>query len=243
MVDLVDHHGDFLPDVHVLVGEVAEVLVAYQTVLAARGELDEDAEVGGTGDLARDDVAHLGVAGQAVHPAARQFDHGLVVGRDDDAAVIGHVDAAAGLLLDGADNASAGTDEGADLLDGDLHPDQLGSVPAHLGAGFRDGLGHAVQDVQATGPGLLQGLAQELLGQSVDLDVHLQGVDALLGAGDLEVHVAQEVLDALDVAEDGITVTVGVRYQAHGDAGHGSSHGNAGVHEGHGRAANAAHRS
>ena len=95
--------------------------------------------------------------------------------------------------------------------------------------------------MQATDAGLFEGLAQEFLGQAVDLDVHLQGVDALLGAGDLEVHVAEEVLDALDVAEDGVAVAVGVGDQPHGDAGHGSPQGHAGVHQGHGRAADAAH--
>ena len=241
MVDFVDDHGDFLADVHVFVGEVAQVLVAHQAVLAARGELDEDAEVGGAGDFARDYVSHFGIAGEAVHAAASQFDHGLIVGGDDDAAVVGNVDAAARLLLDGADDAPAGADEGADLLDGDLHADQLGGVPAHLGPGLGDGPGHAVEDMQAADAGLLQSLAQEFLGQAVDLDVHLQGVDALLGSGNLEVHIAEEVLDALDVAEDGVAVTVGVGDQAHGDTGHRSPQGNAGVPEGHGRAADAAH--
>ena len=35
-----------------------------------------------------------------------------------------------------------------------------------------------------------------------DLDVHLQGGDALLRAGDLEVHVTEVILGALDVGED-----------------------------------------
>ena len=37
-----------------------------------------------------------------------------------------------------------------------------------------------------------------------DLDVHLDRGDALAGAGDLEVHVAQRVFDALDVGQDGV---------------------------------------
>ena len=35
--------------------------------------------------------------------------------------------------------------------------------------------------------------------QTVDLEVHLDGGDTLVGAGDLEVHIAVEVLDALDI--------------------------------------------
>ena len=44
---------------------------------------------------------------------------------------------------------------------------------------------------------------EHLAGQARDLDVHLDGGDALLGAADLEVHVAEVVLVAEDVAEDG----------------------------------------
>ena len=36
----------------------------------------------------------------------------------------------------------------------------------------------------------------------VDLDVHLQGGDALGRAGDLEIHIAEVVFDALDVGQD-----------------------------------------
>ena len=39
-------------------------------------------------------------------------------------------------------------------------------------------------------------------GDAADLDVHLQGGDALGGAGDLEVHVAEVILVAEDVGED-----------------------------------------
>ena len=60
-------------------------------------------------------------------------------------------------------------------------------------------------------------VAQDLERDARDLDVHLQGGDALLGAGDLEVHVAEVVLDAGDVGED--DVVVALLDQAHRDAG------------------------
>ena len=41
------------------------------------------------------------------------------------------------------------------------------------------------------------------VGDAGDLDVHLQRGDAVRGAGDLEVHVAEMVLVAEDVGEDG----------------------------------------
>ena len=65
--------------------------------------------------------------------------------------------------------------------------------------------------------GLRERVAQDLERDARDLDVHLQRGDALLGAGDLEVHVAEVVLDAGDVGED--DVVVALLDQAHGDAG------------------------
>ena len=63
----------------------------------------------------------------------------------------------------------------------------------------------------------VQGDLHDLGRDAGDLDVHLQRGDAVLGAGDLEVHVAQMVLVAQDVGEDGEAVAL--LDQAHGDAG------------------------
>ena len=241
MVNLVDHHGDFLADVNVLVGQVAQFLVANQAVLAAGGQFHEHPEVRGAGNLAGDDVAHFGVAGQAVHAALGQIDHSLVAGGDGDGTVVGHINVAARFLLDGADDPPAGADEGADFLHGYLHSHQLGRVAAHLAAGFADGFRHTAEDVQPADAGLFQRFAQQFLGQAVNLDIHLQGIDALFGAGHLEVHIPQEILDPLYVAEDGVLPVGFVGDQAHGDAGHGRRQGDAGVHQGQGGAAHAAH--
>ena len=51
---------------------------------------------------------------------------------------------------------------------------------------------------------------------ALDLDVHLQGGDAASGAADLEVHVAEVVFLAEDVAQD--DELVALLHQAHGDA-------------------------
>ncbi len=61
---------------------------------------------------------------------------------------------------------------------------------------------HLAEDELAALLGLVQGVAHDLERDARDLDVHLQGGDALRGARDLEVHVAEVVLDARDVGED-----------------------------------------
>ena len=65
-------------------------------------------------------------------------------------------------------------------------------------------LRHLAEDVQAAvlAPGRGR-LPHDLLGDALDLDVHLQRGDAFRGAGDLEVHVAEMILVAEDVGEHG----------------------------------------
>ena len=72
------------------------------------------------------------------------------------------------------------------------------------------------------------------------LVVHLEGGDALGGAGDLKVHVAQEVLETLDVGQDhGLALLLD---QAHGNTGDRALNGHAAVHKGERGAAGRSHR-
>ena len=59
-----------------------------------------------------------------------------------------------------------------------------------------DDLGHLAEDERARLFGLRERVAQDVEGDARDLDVHLQRGDPALGAGDLEVHVAEVVLHA-----------------------------------------------
>ena len=72
-----------------------------------------------------------------------------------------------------------------------------------------------------------------------DFDVHLDAGDALLGAAHLEVHVAEVVLVAEDVREDGDLLAF--LHQAHGDARHRRLDGDARVHERQRAAADGGH--
>ena len=59
--------------------------------------------------------------------------------------------------------------------------------------------------------GLGQRHLHDLLGDALDLDVHLQGGHAVGGAGHLEVHVAEVILVAEDVGQHGETVASLIR--------------------------------
>ena len=106
--------------------------------------------------------------------------------------------------------------------------------------GLGERLGHDPEDVLAPGLRLGERVAQDVEGDAGDLDVHLQRVDALGGAGHLEVHVAEVVLVALDVGEH--DVVVALLDQAHRDAGHRPGDRHAGVQQREGRAADRRHR-
>src|SRR5690606_41538881 len=76
------------------------------------------------------------------------------------------------------------------------------SVDVDLATRSRQGFAHLPENVDAAGPGLRQRLAHDGGGDAGDLDVHLQRGDALVGTGDLAVHVAERVFRAEGVAED-----------------------------------------
>jgi hypothetical protein len=114
------------------------------------------------------------------------------------------LDLAAGLLDDGADHLAAGSDDVADLVDGDPHRDdarRVGTTCRH-GAPCRC-LGHLAEDVQ-TGRSLAWASAgaSPIGGRPSTLMSICKGGDALRRAGDLEVHVAVVIFLAGDVGED-----------------------------------------
>ena len=212
----------------------------HEAVLAGK-DLDEGAEVEDAGDGTGVGLADADLLGKALDHADGDIGGVALDGGDEDGAVFLDVDVgAAGVLLDLADDAPAGADDRADLLLVDLDDVDLGRVLGDGLARLLDDLGHALEEEDAGVAGLLERALEQLAGDAADLDVHLEGGDALGGAGDLEVHVAHEVFLAGDVGEDGVLAVV-AHDQAHGDAGDGGGEGHARVHEGEGAAADAGH--
>ncbi len=126
---------------------------------------------------------------------------GAVHRGDLDGAVVLDVDGGAGLLGDLADHRAALADDVADLLRVDLQRDDRRRPLGHLGARLADDLVHLAEDVQAAVARLVQRDLHDLRRDALDLDVHLQRGDAVAGAGDLEIHVAEVILVAEDVGQ------------------------------------------
>ena len=83
--------------------------------------------------------------------------------------------------------------------------------------------------------------AHDLRRDAFDLDVHLNGGDTLGGARDLEVHIAEGVFHALDIAQDRVSIGLSFGDESHGDAGDGRRDRNSGVHQRQCAAADARH--
>src|SRR5205823_11857442 len=131
------------------------------------------------------------------------FLHRRAVGREHrDASVVLDVDLGARLLLDAADDLAAGADDLADLLGADLDGHEPRRVRRELRARLLERFTHLRQHDHASLACVLQRRAHHVDGHALDLDVHLQRGDALLGAGALDVHAAAAVVGAPDAGDD-----------------------------------------
>ena len=158
-------------------------------------------------------------------------------GRDLHGAVVLDVDLGAGLFHDLADHLAAGADHFADLVGRDLEHLDARRMLAELGARRGQRLRHLAEDVHAAVLRLAERDLHDLFGDAGDLDVHLQRGDAVLGAGHLEVHVAEMILVAEDVGQHRVALVL--EDEAHRDAGGRPLERHAGVHQ---RERGAAHR-
>src|SRR4051812_19203594 len=243
-VDLDHAHGDLVALVEHLLdrrralarGDVRDV----QQAVGALGELDERAERGRLDDLAGVRVADLDLLGHRADPLGERVAQLAAARVDQDLALVVDVDLGLELVLQGTDRLAALADEQADLVRVGLDGEGPRRVGRELGPRLGDRVAHLAEDRQARVLRLRQRVAQDLEGHAGDLDVHLEGGDAVLGAGDLEVHVAEVVLDAGDVGEDGVVVAL--LDEPHRDARDRLADRHAGVHQGQRGAAHRRHR-
>ena len=206
-----------------------------QTLLAG-GNLHKSAEVHQPGYTA-------GVVGTGLRIIDNGVDNGhgalallLINAGDKHMSILFHIHLDLALGADLLDDFSAGADNFADLLHRDHGREHLRCILRQLGARLGNGLEQDLVDDIVTGHmGLVQSLFDDFRGQTRDFQVHLNSGNTLVGTGHLEVHIAEEVLDALDVHHGHPAVALGD--QATGDTGHRRLDRNTGVHQGQGAAA------
>ena len=206
----------------------------------ARHHLDEGAEGQDADDLAGVNLARLDISCHGRNAFEGGL-AGLLVDRgDEDCSIVLDGDIRSGVLLQRANVAAAGTDELADLVLRHVDPQDARGVRRHLLARGSDAIDHHVHDLQARVACLVEGAGEDLEVDALDLHIHLQRGHAVAGTRDLEVHVAEVVLHADDVRQDGDIVLF--LNQTHGDAGDRGLDRDAGVHHREHRSADGGHR-
>src|SRR5580704_1867073 len=225
-----DDIGDFADPLR---GEFADV----NEPVARSEKIHESAEVDDFYDLAIVNDAEFGFGHDAANPVDRGLRRISVNCGDLDGAIVVYIDLGPGRLDDLPDDFAAGTDDLADLFLRNAEAGDPRRIVADGVAGARQSLGHLPEDVIAAVPRLIQRNPHDLLGDRGDLDVHLQCGNALLGAGDLEVHVAEMILVAEDIREYGKSLRL--FDQPHGDPRDRPRQRHPGIHQ---RKRGAAHR-
>ena len=200
-----------------------------QESFRARQDLDKGPEIDDLLDRPVVDLADLRVLGQPFHHRHGPRGGFRVAGGDGHGPVILHIDLHARLRHDLADILPAGADHVADLLGPHLHGGDPRRIDGDVRLRRRKRLAQLPDDEQPPLAGLAERLAQDLPGEVVDLDVHLQRGDALLRPADLEVHVAGMVLVSEDVGENDHPVPL--FQQPHRDPGHRIPDRDPGIHQ------------
>src|SRR5579859_7545701 len=154
--------------------------------------------------------------------------------------VVIDVDGSPGFFGDCADDRPTFADYIADLFGLDLDGDHARRVGRQFRARRGQRLAHDTEDMHAAFLGLLQCDIHNLLGDALDLDVHLQCGDPVLGTGNLEIHVTQMILVPENIRQH--RKSVAFLDQAHGDTGDMRLQRHACVHQREAAPADGSHR-
>ena len=203
-----------------------------------RHDLNKSAEISYAHYLAGIDPADGRSFGHSLDPfAGNGLTHAVHRGNVH-CAVIRDVDLGAGFFLKCADILSARAYNSPNFLHRHFDDGDARGMRLERFARFRDCGRDLTQDALAGFFGLCQRGAHDLRGDTLDLDIHLQGGDTLFGSCNLEVHVTQVVFQSLDVRQD----LEGVAFlnQTHRHAGYRGFDRHTGIHQ---RQRGAAHRS
>ena len=140
------------------------------------------------------------------------------------------------------DNLTAGANDSTDEVFGNIEAGDARSVGLKVCTRSGHALADLIEDKHTSLVCLCQCVLENLVAQTIDLDIHLAGGETVAGTGGLEVHIAEVVLIAEDVAQDGIFGTFAFGDKTHSDAADGFLDGYTGIHECQTAGANGSHR-
>ena len=141
-------------------------------------------------------------------------------------------DGSASILLHLLDDLTTRANNSTDELLRNLELYDTWNLWLHLCTWLSDCVGEALQDVLTTSLSLHQSLLEDVEAQTVALDIHLGGCQTVLCTSGLEVHIAQVVLVAKDIAKYSILIFTRILDQSHCDTRNRLLHWNTSVHQG-----------
>ena len=217
----------------------------HQAVLTGE-HFDEGAEFFDGHDAAFVDLTDFDLGAERFDFAAGDFHALRGDGEHLHGSVVFDVDFATGLFDQALDVLAARSDQRADLLGVDLQGDDARGVLGNIRARSRQRGEHVGQDLATGDTSLLDGLLHDRQRDALELQIQLEAGDALLGSGDLAVHVAERVFPADDVGQELVAgdLVIGSVLGANtdGDTCHRAGDGHTGIHEGQRCAADRSHR-
>ncbi len=189
----------------------------YQTIAFAK-EVHESPKIHDFDNRTFVDCVHLGFGHDRMDHVIGLLD-GFAIWRCDlDGPFVVDVDLGARHFDDLADHLAARTDHFADFVRWDLHCFNARCMGREFAsAGQR--LVHLAQDVQPAFFRLSQSFFHDFGRDARNLDIHLKRRDAVFGACNLEIHVAEVILVAKNVSQDRVFAVI-LKHQTHGHTSH-----------------------
>ena len=100
----------------------------------------------------------------------------------------------------------------------------------------------AVHNEESGFSGSLNCFFHNRAGQAVNLDIHLNSGNSLFRSGDLKVHIAEEIFQALNIGQHEVILVRLPGNQAAGDSGNRLLNRHTGSHQGHAGCTSGSHR-
>ena len=200
-------------------GSLPLVLADMHEAFFAWEEFHEGTKLYDTCDCGCVNLPHFGNGADIFDPFDGGVDGVFVDGGDiddTDFAFFFDIDDGVGLFLNFLDDFATLTDYGTNEVLRNLYLDDARYEWFVIFARFGNSRLDVVEDVETTLASLLKSFGEDVVGEAVDLDIHLAGGYTVASATNLEVHIAEVIFVAEDVGED--CPFVAFRDESHGDA-------------------------
>ena len=208
--------------------------------LFARGDLAEGPEVHDPLDHPLVDLPNLRIFRQPLDKIDRLLSGGWIGGSHLNRPIVLNVNAGASLGGDSTDHLAAGSNQLTDLLRIDLEqmdPRRIGREVRSRGS---NACKHLLKHVSPGRLGLLEGVGQNLEGESLQLHIQLQRGNPVGGTGHFKIHVTVVVLEPDDVSEHHVAIPF--VHQTHRNSRDRSFNRHPGIHQGEGCSTDGRHR-